>query len=399
MPLPSVTPGTPSTSVTPSAAEAPVQHTAMHAPEGLASANMTAAYKGPLTHAAGGVVQKTGPPCVGRATRFPASPNAVTKTAQTAGGQGTHCVNRELPAAPSETLEKGGPSSPIGKPSCKRRKGRPPNISENPLARRLSCIMSVTSGQTSMQAACREYDISARTFYRWMRSKQELIAVTGHGGPAEGAGGEGADRMAGPEADGAVDVTAGRPHGHELGSGDGARRTGLAAGAKKRMPKRCQLRQDGGEGGANGGVQAICTVGEAPADVKEVRGGDCTADSSGGMMLALWPEAGGGRVNGEGKGEGEGDGGIEAGRERKVKSCGCCDCGRGRKHRVVISMGEVKAGICWYADALACDIKAVIRKKFGLTCEDSRWSLVDDFQDEVVISPGMPSGCYTLMLL
>lgn len=67
-----------------------------------------------------------------------------------------------------------------GSNACLRvRQGRPPNINENPLIRRLECILSVQRGHMSVADACREYEISARTYYRWLRDKTRLVQLTG----------------------------------------------------------------------------------------------------------------------------------------------------------------------------------------------------------------------------
>eukprot|EP00178_Gracilaria_changii_P008708 TRINITY_DN2616_c0_g1_i1.p3 TRINITY_DN2616_c0_g1~~TRINITY_DN2616_c0_g1_i1.p3 ORF type:complete len:531 (+),score=158.43 TRINITY_DN2616_c0_g1_i1:942-2534(+) len=65
------------------------------------------------------------------------------------------------------------------RPRSKNRPGRPPNINENSLMRRLECVMAVDTGRMTMAVACQHYDISARTFYRWLRNKQRLIELTG----------------------------------------------------------------------------------------------------------------------------------------------------------------------------------------------------------------------------
>lgn len=46
--------------------------------------------------------------------------------------------------------------------------------------RRLECVMAVESGRMNMITACQQYDISARTFYRWLRNKDRLIELTGY---------------------------------------------------------------------------------------------------------------------------------------------------------------------------------------------------------------------------
>ncbi|CAN8064183.1 unnamed protein product [Agarophyton chilense] len=61
----------------------------------------------------------------------------------------------------------------------KNRPGRPPNINENSLMRRLECIMAVETSRMTMSEACQHYYISSRTFYRWLRSKDRLIQLTG----------------------------------------------------------------------------------------------------------------------------------------------------------------------------------------------------------------------------
>lgn len=63
--------------------------------------------------------------------------------------------------------------------SSRTKIGRPSNVNENPLIRRLECVLSVQTGRCSMTNACRAYDISARTFYRWLRDKPRLIQITG----------------------------------------------------------------------------------------------------------------------------------------------------------------------------------------------------------------------------
>ena len=62
----------------------------------------------------------------------------------------------------------------------KRRTGRPPNINENSLIRRLQCVMAVELECISMNLACEFYKISSRTFYRWLRNKKRLLELTGY---------------------------------------------------------------------------------------------------------------------------------------------------------------------------------------------------------------------------
>lgn len=83
-----------------------------------------------------------------------------------------------------EVAPAGDRPTPLPAPRRRRvartgRTGRPPNINENCLQRRLECLLSVESGKNSMQEACEQYDISSRTFYRWLRDKDRLIELTG----------------------------------------------------------------------------------------------------------------------------------------------------------------------------------------------------------------------------
>lgn len=69
-----------------------------------------------------------------------------------------------------------------GRTAVRRQKavrGRPPNVNENSLLRRLECVLAVERNELSMIDACRKYDISARTFYRWLRNRERLIQLTG----------------------------------------------------------------------------------------------------------------------------------------------------------------------------------------------------------------------------
>lgn len=59
------------------------------------------------------------------------------------------------------------------------RTGRPPNINENCLQKRLECVMNVLRNQMTITEACEHYHISPRTYYRWLNSKDRLIELTG----------------------------------------------------------------------------------------------------------------------------------------------------------------------------------------------------------------------------
>lgn len=108
-------------------------------------------------------------------------------------------VDDQPPPSSDIVIEQPSPSQPKQtktQPPVRRnarsrnRPGRPPNINENSLMRRLECVMAVDSGRMNMLAACQQYEISARTFYRWLRNKDRLIELTGfteedfkHGSP------------------------------------------------------------------------------------------------------------------------------------------------------------------------------------------------------------------------
>lgn len=98
------------------------------------------------------------------ATKTPTSKNA-------AGPTGTEFLQAKG--------SRGGGSSRARAGRQGARSGRPPNINENPLLRRLECVMAVETGRLQMADACLQYEISARTFYRWVNSKSELIRLTG----------------------------------------------------------------------------------------------------------------------------------------------------------------------------------------------------------------------------
>lgn len=65
------------------------------------------------------------------------------------------------------------------------------------------------------------------------------------------------------------------------------------------------------------------------------------------------------------------------------------------KHRIEIMMGRRKVSIAWYEGAQTEDIKAAISRRFALL-PGTQWALMDKNLDEVIISPGVPSGRYTL---
>ena len=66
-----------------------------------------------------------------------------------------------------------------------------------------------------------------------------------------------------------------------------------------------------------------------------------------------------------------------------------------RKHRLEIMMGRRKVCIAWFDGATSEDIKATIQRRFALL-PGTQWALMDKVMDEIVISPGVPSGKYTL---
>lgn len=65
------------------------------------------------------------------------------------------------------------------------------------------------------------------------------------------------------------------------------------------------------------------------------------------------------------------------------------------KHRIEIMMGRRKVSIAWYEGARTEDIKAAISRRFALL-PGTQWALMDKNLDEIVVSPGIPSGRYTL---
>lgn len=92
------------------------------------------------------------------------------------------------PTPPAAAAAAAPPAATKAKRGGRGSSGRPPNINENSLMRRLECILAVENGQYTMAEACKTYDISPRTYYRWLRTKQKLLELTQHPGEPAGEG-------------------------------------------------------------------------------------------------------------------------------------------------------------------------------------------------------------------
>lgn len=106
----------------------------------------------------------------GSSYRCPTS--APVHPAAASSGVGTTILNPNPQLSKRNNNPTAGTSNTTG-----GRSGRPPNINENSLQRRLECVLAVEEGM-NMVDACAAYDISTRTFYRWLRSKPKLVELT-----------------------------------------------------------------------------------------------------------------------------------------------------------------------------------------------------------------------------
>lgn len=66
------------------------------------------------------------------------------------------------------------------------------------------------------------------------------------------------------------------------------------------------------------------------------------------------------------------------------------------KHRIEILWGPRKISLVWYTDATSEEIEAAICRRFRL--EGKKWTLVDNVMDQVVISPWLRDGKYSLVV-
>lgn len=297
--------------------------------------------------------------------------------------------------------------------------------------------MAVDSGRMSMLTACQQYDISARTFYRWLRDKHRLIELTGFteddfrnnppwtngNEPNAAQETEGGELVHDPNQQEEVDVQENLPRLSAQAGGRGRGGGGGFMGMKRRFPKGSESRggafADSAGGAYRSGTNAQQVYYARRAFTK------MPSKNVGTNRREGWEEGEGGFVEG-GYGEfaGEGEGGFKrrkvvregeeegadgeeeaagegeefangnveyAGRKAGAPSSGM----GGEKHRIEIMMGRRKVAIAWYEDAGASDIKAAIARRFALL-PGTQWALMDKNLDEIVISAGMPSGRYTL---
>lgn len=291
----------------------------------------------------------------------------------------------------------------------------------------------------TMLTACQQYDISARTFYRWLRDKHRLIELTGFteddfrnnppwSTPTDSAAAqdpEGGELVHDPNQQEEVDVQENLPRLSAQAGGRARGGPGGFMGMKRRFPKGSEARGaaygDGGGGAFRGAANAQQVYYARRAFTKMPSKNVARASRREG-----WEEGEGGFVEG-GYGEFGGDN-ESAFKRRKVVRDGAeegadgdeempgevdefangnADYGGGRrgaprmggmggdKHRIEIMMGRRKVAIAWYEDAGAADIKAAIARRFALL-PGTQWALMDKNLDEIVISAGVPSGRYTL---
>lgn len=195
------------------------------------------------------------------------------------------------------------------------RSGRPPNINENSLQRRLECVLAVEDGM-NMVDACAAYDISTRTFYRWLRSKPKLVELTS---------------------------AAGNTSSPLLNSNSTANVNSVAPVHPVHRPaKRARH----------------ATPVKPPAPPKVVKDGRTRIE-------VIYP----------------------------TKNDHSCD-----KTEIKMDRGidmENKVTLNWYSGTTGRDIREAIIRRFGLK-EDVMWGVNGADSEEVIVSPGMPSGKYSL---
>jgi trimeric autotransporter adhesin len=292
-----------------------------------------------------------------------------------------------LDAAAAHLAAAGEPSlgkEPVGAGAAMRKRGRPPNINENSLIRRLECVLLVESGRVPLKDACQRYDISPRTFYRWLSSKERLISLTGHD----------ATTVAKLQ-----EVIIARMDDSEAAAGDGPadlaasrKRTALAAFAapglsaaaadysdKRRMP-----------------AVAPGTAASMPLTAGEKR--RLPVSRMNRQNPALAKEAAAARMSPQTSKLVAGAGGVATPVGSTLGMAGSGLVGTPKKTRVQIAFGSAVASLGWHQGASAEDIRETIRRRFGLA-EGVEWAIVDADGDELVVSAAIPAGTYTLKVL
>lgn len=275
--------------------------------------------------------------------------------------------------------------SPVGLGGLSgRKRGRPPNINENSLIRRLECVLLVESGRVPLKEACQLYQISPRTFYRWLSSKDRLIQLTGHSQESAVKLQQAvharlnADPTTLPTTDmvTADDGTPSRkraaaisiPVEGSAGAGDFS--------DKRRMPAVAP--------GSAGAAQA--TAGEKrrlPVSRSARQAVDVAV-----MSRKMSPAPGGSVAMGFPNGA------------AVASPVGMTSpaLGTPKKTRVQLTYGDVTAALGWHQGASADDIRQAIQRRFGIA-DRVDWAIVDCDNDELVVSAAIPAGSYSLKLL
>jgi Homeodomain-like domain len=241
--------------------------------------------------------------------------------------------------------------------SATRPRGRPPNINENSLVRRLECLLAVDRGQISMKEACERYAISARTFYRWLSDKERLVELTGY---FPGLG----DQMP-PAAMGSPNAApAGQPASAvDLDTSDGTRKRiadvafpSVADFAeKRRLPAtrpRTTIRTPGSQ------PMRPHLPGFSPPNRMPVQMSGQELRMAGRNGSPITPQ----------------------------------------KTRVTLEYGDARAVLGWHFGANASEIRDAIARRFSID-DSMNWAFIDGDGDELVVSHAIPSGTYKIVVL
>lgn len=250
--------------------------------------------------------------------------------------------------------------------------------------------MAVESGRMNMLAACQQYDISARTFYRWLRDKHRLIELTGF-----------------TEDDFTTGFQQTDPEANET-DGDNLPRLSTTSVVKKveegGMALKRRFPKSENREAKSWQQQAVCLARRSFTKMPS-RGADVEKITAVRLSTRMR------RADGEPDDPAQNSQEDEPDPKRRKLSDDPADplevdesnpqtpliinTSTPSKHRLEIISPKKTASVAWYKGASVADIKTVIARTFSLE-PNSQWGLTDADQDEIVISEHMPSGKYTL---
>lgn len=258
-----------------------------------------------------------------------------------------------------------------------RSRGRPPNINENSLVRRLQCLLDVQAQTMTMKEACERYSISARTFYRWLSDKDRLIELTGWDGKGFPQSLNQSNTMAQSDVEKALEESMAET---QTGTKNDTSNAAVCAVPCDLSGTVVRKRP------ANNALAGALDFAEKRR-LPPARGRTCpnVQLARGFALQPGWTDTGCCLPKQPACPAGEGSFGGDRG-------------GVLQKTRVGINSGGRRVSMAWYPGATSQEIQHAIARRFALDSQHY-WTLIDDDGDEIVLSSTIPSGEYRLSLL